>query len=186
MFWSTTTTTTTSGFSVFVPVFILLQLLHICTPRCVFCDGDYGVNWVAWVGVVQWPVHSRLCLGRCGMIRGLTGVPQPVLASQSSTHSASQPASQPAGKADRQAGRHRERQNTAVWAGLHYPAPSIDSPCGIFPLWHGIIYEHTPAQANPTHRHRHMWTDTCTPSHMYAQMQQKWKTHIWTTVGWSW
>lgn len=72
-----------------------------------------------------------------------------LLASQSSTHSASQPVG------------CTERQNTAVWAGLHYPAPSIDSPCGIFPLWRGIICEDTSLMYNPPNTRKHVHFHTC-------------------------
>lgn len=54
---------------------------HMYTPWCV--SVSVIIVWIElWVGVVYWPVRWKLCLGRCGMLRGLTEAPQPVLASQ--------------------------------------------------------------------------------------------------------
>lgn len=49
MFQSTTTTPPTSGFSVFVGVFALLQHMHICTPRFVF-----AMVIMVWTELREW------------------------------------------------------------------------------------------------------------------------------------
>lgn len=124
------------------------------------------------------PVHSRLCLGRCGMLRGLTWVPQPVLASQPLIQLAGQPASRTDRQAERQAGTERGRTQLLS-------RPPLSSTIYWFTLWDfsflawDHLWTHT-STYNPTYRHRRV------NAHLHTCKQRKWSTHIWTAVGWSW
>lgn len=188
MFQSTTTTMTTSSTRLLRACWCVCTLAahaHLHAPACV-CNGDYGVKWVARVGVVHWAVHSRLCLGRCGMIRGLTGVPQPMWASQSSIHSASQPASQPASTADRQTDRQalREAEHSCL------SRPPLSSTIYWFTLWDfsSLAWDqpwaHTSAH-NPVHTHRHGDGHMHTFTHVYTDATKMEDTHLkhcWLTL----
>lgn len=96
------------------------------------------------------------------MLRGLTEVPQPACSP------ASQPLSRPASRAQRE-GEHSCLSRPPLSSTIY----SIDSPCGIFPLWRGIICEHTSARYHTIqrtdrhrplswHTHAHTFTHLCT------------------------